>query len=100
MDLFLQVSFLIDFLFYLIFQPSTLDLLEMKLHNFFYLLFINISQSHDLGCGFNKLARVDLGCFFLNLFLIDFFFQFHLSTLNWLEIKFCNCFLFSFYTLS
>jgi hypothetical protein len=49
--------------FSLDFKPSTLDLLEMKLCNFF---FIKLSLYYDLGSGFNKLDKVDFGCFFIH----------------------------------
>ena len=42
---------------------------------FFYLFFMNLSQSHDLDCEFNKLTWVGLGPFFWRL-LIDFFLTF------------------------
>ena len=45
-------------------QPSILDLLEMKHRDFFYFLFIKLFWSYNIGCGFNKLARVDLNCLF------------------------------------
>ena len=38
------------------FQPLILDLLEVGLHNFFNLFFMNLSQSHDLSRGFNRLT--------------------------------------------
>jgi hypothetical protein len=56
------------------FQTSTLSILEMKLCNSLYLLFMKLSWSHDLGCEFNRLAHVDLSFFVL--FLIDFVFDF------------------------
>jgi hypothetical protein len=56
------------------FQTSTLSILEMELCNSLYLLFMKLSWSHDLGCGFNRLAHVDLSFFVL--FLIDFVFDF------------------------
>ena len=55
------------------FQPSMLDLLEVGFHNFFRFTFMNLSQSHDPSCGFNKLTRVESSYFFGLLFLIDFF---------------------------
>jgi len=63
-----------------------------------YLLSINLSQSHDTDCKFNKLSRVDSGYFFMN-FLIDFFF---ISSFNikLLKIKHCNFFYFLFIWLS
>ena len=42
------------------------------------------SWSYDMGCEFYELVR--LTWFFFILLLIDFFFQFHPSTLDWLGI--------------
>ena len=49
-------------LFFPRFQHSILDLLQMEFHFFF--LCMKLSRSHDLDHEFNKLAQVDLGCFF------------------------------------
>jgi len=54
----------VSWIFYL-FQPLTLDLLTMKLHNCFSLFFMKLSQSHDSSNRFNKLVQVNLGCLFL-----------------------------------
>jgi hypothetical protein len=51
------------FSFFLRFQSSTIDLLEMEFYSFFF-HFLFMNRSYDLSCGFNKLARVDLSCFF------------------------------------
>jgi hypothetical protein len=54
------------FSFFLRFQSSTLDLLKIEFYSlfFFHFLFMKLFWSYDLSCGFNKLARVDLTCFF------------------------------------
>jgi hypothetical protein len=55
---------LISFLVFL-FQSLTLDKLEVRLHNFFYLLSMNLSRSQDVNRKFNRLTRVDLVLFFV-----------------------------------
>jgi len=72
------------FIIYSRFQPLILDFLELRLHNFFILFFMNSSWSNH---EFNRLSQVD-SWFFLLHFQIDFFSQFHLLTLDWLEIRF------------
>jgi hypothetical protein len=47
----------------------------------FGLVFIRLSQSHDPGMVFNGLTQVDLA-YFLNHFLIKFFYKLHHSTLS------------------
>jgi hypothetical protein len=59
---------LMDLVFFSRLQASTLDLLEMEFCKFFYSLFIRLSWFHGLGHRFNRLARVDLYCFFLCFF--------------------------------
>jgi hypothetical protein len=71
-DLFLILTFNIKFI-------------RNEASQFFYLFFMNLSQSHDLDCEFNKLTWVGLGPFFWRL-LIDFFFNFHPLILSWLKI--------------
>jgi hypothetical protein len=44
----------------------------MEFCKFFYSLFIRLSWFHGLGHRFNRLARVDLYCFFLCFFKINF----------------------------
>jgi hypothetical protein len=67
----------------------------MGRHDFFYLLSMNLYLSHDLYYVFNMLTRVNL-CYFLRLFFILFFFQFHFSTLGWFEIELRSFFLIFF----
>jgi len=46
------------------FPPSTLVMLEVGFHNFyFYFLSMNWFRSHDPCCKFNKLTRIDLSYF-------------------------------------
>jgi hypothetical protein len=52
---------------------------ELSFVIYFNFLSIGLSQSHYLGCKFNRLTRVDLIYFFS--------FQFHHSTLSLLEVK-------------
>jgi hypothetical protein len=50
----------------------------LKIIIFFNLLSMGLSRSYDPGRGFDRLIQV----VFLGPFLIDFFFQFHSSTLS------------------
>jgi hypothetical protein len=52
---------LINLVFFPRFQTLTLDLLKVRLYNFF-LISMNLSQSHDSGREFNRLTRID-SCF-------------------------------------
>jgi hypothetical protein len=45
------------------FQPSILDLLEVKFFISLQFLSMSLSQSHDLSHGFNRLTWVDSGYF-------------------------------------
>jgi hypothetical protein len=56
----------------------------VRLHNFSYLLSMNLSRSQDLNRKFNRLTRVDLVLFF---FLI-YFFSISSSILGWLKLNF------------
>ena len=69
-----------DLFFKLIFFISSFDirLLDLKLHYFFFIFFIGLSQSHVLDFGLVELTEVDLGCLW-------FFFRFHLLLFNLLE---------------
>jgi uncharacterized membrane protein len=69
-----------EFIFFLDFNIQYWIYWKWSFIIFFYLLCIKLSQSHDLDHEFNKLAQVELGCFFNQFFL------FHLSTLGWFEI--------------
>jgi len=54
------------------------------------LLFIGLSRYCNPGCVFGILVRIDLGYFFLILFII--IFQVHPLILSWLEIEFHDFF--------
>jgi hypothetical protein len=90
------VSFI--YLIFFQFHPSTLDLLGIELHNLFWFTLYEV-----IPVTWTKLWvwRVNLG--WLKLFVYwsffnwIFFFQFHLSTLDWWGIEFHNLFWFSFY---
>jgi hypothetical protein len=63
-------SCLMDLVFFSRFQPSVLNLLEIEFCKFF----MKLSRSHDSNREFNRLALVDLSCFFIrglhNFFLL------------------------------
>jgi hypothetical protein len=75
-----------------------MDWLRIKLYNYyFYFLYLGY---HDLlGSRVLQVSQIDWVDWKLNIlsFFINFFFQFHSSTLVWLEIELYNFFLFSFY---
>jgi len=61
-------------------------MLEVELRNFFYLLSMNLSESHDSGHQFHMLPGLTR-VIFLAIFLLICF-QFHHSTLSCLELSF------------
>jgi hypothetical protein len=65
-------------------------MLEVELRNFFYLLSMNLSESHDSGHQFHMLPGLTrvifLAIFFIDLFSISSF------NIELLGIKFCNFF--------
>jgi hypothetical protein len=86
------VLWILFLLFFPRFQPLKLDLLEIKLHfYFFYFLAMKLSQSHDWSHEFNKLTLVDLGCI-----LFCFFFLIFSINIELIEMSF----IFIFYFLS
>jgi len=58
-----EFSGFINLVFFLLLQPSTLDLLEMELCN----LSMKLSSFHDIS-EFNKFAQVDIFLFFFKFF--------------------------------
>ena len=74
-------------------HPSTLSCWKLDFIISFDFLYIELSQSYDLGSGFDRFTRV----IFLGFFLIDFCFQFHHLTLGWLKMKLYNLFWFILY---
>jgi len=83
--------------FYLSISTFNIGSVGNRTSYFFYLFFMRLFQSYNLGWGFHKLTQVNLGICFLLFFNIIYFFQFHSSILGWLGIDLHNLFWFSFY---
>jgi hypothetical protein len=64
----IDLSFFIFFFIFFLFHHSTLDVLEIRLHNFFDLLSIVLSLSHYPDRGLNNLTWVDSCIFFVFIF--------------------------------
>jgi hypothetical protein len=86
---------LIKLYFFSWFWPTTLNLLEVILHNFF----VNLSWFHYLNYRFNELTRVDSSWFFLLPFLINFFYFIIQQKVSW-KLDFVNIFYLLFMKLS
>jgi len=52
------------------FNPWTLSWLEYAFHDFFYLLYMKLSQYYDSGCKLGRLTRA-----FITVFLVEFCFN-------------------------
>jgi hypothetical protein len=88
-----QMVFCVFFNWFFLFSPLTLSWLEIEPHNLFLFPFyevILVSWSK-----FGRLIQVDL-----TYFLVEFYFQFHHSTLDWLRVRFNIFFLFFSIVLS
>ena len=66
--LYMELSWSHDFNFFTQFQFLIVDVLEINFYIIFYFLFMRSSCSHDPFHELNKLARVDLSCFFVLFF--------------------------------
>jgi hypothetical protein len=53
----------------LLFRSLLIEYFLIGLHDYYFLLFMKLSQSHDPGCRFDKLTQIDSIFFVLNLIL-------------------------------
>jgi hypothetical protein len=96
--IFFSIGLYIDLMklyFFSWFWPTTLNLLEVILHNFF----MNLSWFHYLNYRFNELTWVDSSWFFLLPFLINFFYFIIQHKVSW-KLDFVNIFYLLFMKLS
>jgi hypothetical protein len=77
--------------FFLILSFNTKVYWKLNFIIYFNLLSIRLSQSHNLGCGFDRLTRVDLS-HFIWYFLIYIFFNFIFQHWIYWELYFIICF--------
>jgi apolipoprotein N-acyltransferase len=82
------------FFFFLI-STFNIRFVGSRAYYFFYLLLMNLSESHNSDKKFNGLTWV---VFIFYVFLINFLF--HISTLCWLEIEIHNFLKFFFYGIN
>lgn len=81
---FTRVLFVLLFLiFFLKFHLSTLDWLEIRLHDLFRFVLMRLSSYYESGHEFSILTQVDSSFFFCILFLID-----CLVSISYFNIKF------------